>query len=88
MQEHPLQILIRCDRPSVLAAKVFQQEDIVEARLHKDRKGLFIKTVNPDEFYLFFNKVVLEENLQVESIHPVDDDLTAIYQYLIGSEGS
>jgi len=89
MQEHPLQILIRCDKPSLLAARVFQQDDIVvEARLHKDRRGLFIKTVNPDEFYLFFNKVVLEQNLQVESIHPVDDDLDAIYQYLIGSEGS
>lgn len=88
MQEHPLQILIRCDKPSLLAAKVFGQEDVVEARLHKDRLGLFVKTVNPDNFYLFFNKIVLEEKLQVESIHPVDDDLDAIYQYLIGSEGS
>jgi len=88
MQEHPLQILIRCDRPSILAAKVFQQDHIVEARLHKDRQGLFIKTVHPEEFYLVFNKIVLEEELKIESIHPVDDDLNAVYQYLIGSEGS
>ncbi|MFY9222126.1 MAG: ABC transporter ATP-binding protein [Blastocatellia bacterium] len=88
MQEHPLQILIRCDRPSILAAKVFQQDHIVEARLHKDRQGLFIKTVHPEEFYLVFNKIVLEEQLKIESIHPVDDDLNAVYQYLIGSEGS
>ncbi|MBK7995473.1 MAG: ABC transporter ATP-binding protein [Blastocatellia bacterium] len=88
MQEHPLQILIRCDRPSILAAKVFQQDHIVEARLHKDRQGLFIKTIHPEEFYLVFNKIVLEEQLKIESIHPVDDDLNAVYQYLIGSEGS
>lgn len=88
MQEHPLQILIRCDRPSILAAKVFQQDDVVEARLHKDRQGLFIKTVHPEKFYLVFNKIVLEEQLKIESIHPVDDDLNAVYQYLIGSEGS
>ncbi len=88
MQEHPLQIFIRCDRPSLLAAKVFQQDDVVEARLHKDRQGLFVRTVDANKFYSSFNKTVLEEKLKIESIYPVDDDLSAVYQYLIGSEGS
>ncbi|HEV2912900.1 MAG TPA: ABC transporter ATP-binding protein [Pyrinomonadaceae bacterium] len=87
MEEHPMQILIRCDRPGVLAARVFEQNAVVEARLHVDAHGLFVKTRNPDEFYLLLNRVVLENRLNVESVAPVDDDLNAVYQYLIGSEG-
>src|SRR5437879_10626296 len=30
--EHPMQILIRCDQPSSLAARLFQNDDLVEAR--------------------------------------------------------
>src|SRR5207237_711592 len=42
--EHPAQILIRCDQPSVLASRIFQHSDVVEARVHDDRQGLFVKT--------------------------------------------
>src|SRR5438046_4888232 len=45
--EHPAQILIRCDQPSVLAAQMFGKTDVVEARVHDDRQGLFVKTRNP-----------------------------------------
>src|SRR5881628_1711010 len=31
MQEHPIQILIRCDRPAKLAARVFDKDHVVEA---------------------------------------------------------
>src|SRR2546426_5601189 len=82
--EHPMQILIRCDQPSSLAARLFQNNDLVEARLHDDRRGLFVKTRNPDRFYLMLNEVVANEQLNIESIAPVDDDLSAVYEYLIG----
>ncbi|HKP69083.1 MAG TPA: ABC transporter ATP-binding protein [Pyrinomonadaceae bacterium] len=87
IEEHPIQILIRCDRPQTLAARLFQHEYMVEARIHDDRKGLFVKTLRPDDFYLSLNKVITEESLQVESVAPVDDDLNAVYQYLITSDG-
>jgi ABC-2 type transport system ATP-binding protein len=87
IDEHPIQILIRCDRPQALAARLFENEHTVEARIHTDRHGLFVKTRRPDAFYLLLNKVITEQNLQVESVAPVDDDLNAVYQYLITSEG-
>ena len=85
--EQPMQILIRCDRPQALAARVFEQDGVVEARLHEDRRGLFVKTRRPDEFYLLLNRVVLDGDLQIESVAPADDDLNAVYQYLISSDG-
>ena len=87
MEEHPMQILIRCDRPTALAARVFEQDSVVEARIHKDRHGLFVKTRDADAFYLLLNRIVTESDLNVESVSPVDDDLLAVYQYLIGSGG-
>src|SRR6476620_2790228 len=87
MQEHPMQILIRCDDPSKLAAHVFAQDHVVEARLHDDRRGLFVKTRDADRFYLLLNDVVANGEVSIESVAPVDDDLSAVYQYLIGTQG-
>ena len=86
MEEHPIQILIRCDRPALLAARVFDQDNVVEAKLHRDRQGLFIKTRQLDNFYLTLNQIVLKEKLKIESVSPVDDNLDAVYQYLIEAE--
>jgi ABC-2 type transport system ATP-binding protein len=87
IEERPAEILIRCDHPSQLASKVFALDSVVEARVHKDRHGLFVKTKDADKFYLTFNKLVLENDWAIESVAPADDDLNAVYQYLIGAEG-
>jgi ABC-2 type transport system ATP-binding protein len=88
MEEHPMQILIRCDKPPRLAAQVFDQDHVVEARLHDDRRGLFVRTRDADRFYLLLNRVVSEGEINIETVAPIDDDISAVYQYLIGSEGS
>lgn len=87
IEERPAEILIRCDKPTELASKVFTFDSVVEARLHKDRQGLFVKTKDADKFYVSFNKLVIENDWNIESVAPADDDLNAVYQYLIGAEG-
>lgn len=87
MEEHPMQIMIRCDRPQEFAARVFTSDNVVEATIHPDRQGLFIKTRNADAFYLLLNRIVAEGALNVETVAPVDDNLNAVYHYLIGSGG-
>jgi ABC-2 type transport system ATP-binding protein len=87
MDEHPMQIIIRCDRPQELAARVFTSDNVVEAQLHQDRRGLFVKTRNADAFYLLLNRIVVESGMSVDTVAPVDDDLNAVYHYLIGSNG-
>ena len=84
--EHPMQVLIRCDQPSLLAARMFRTDEVVEARLHEDRHGLFVKTRNPDRFYLLLNEIVAQGEVNVETVAPVDDDLSAVYEYLIGTQ--
>jgi ABC-2 type transport system ATP-binding protein len=88
VKDQPMQILVRCDRPSVLAARLFQQDHIVEAIIQGDGKNLLLRTKDADSFYLLLNRVILETGLEVESVAPADDDVNSVYQYLIGAEGS
>ncbi len=85
LEEHPLQILVRCDQPSFLATKLFAEPHIVEVHIHDDRQGLFVKTRNTDKFYDLLNRVVVTSELKIETVAPVDNDLNAVYHYLIGA---
>jgi ABC-2 type transport system ATP-binding protein len=86
-EEHPAQVLIRCDRPSLLASRVFLNDHVVEARIHEDGKGLLVRTRDADQFHLLLNQVVLETGLAVESVMPTDADVNAVYEYLISNGG-
>ncbi len=87
LEEHPMRIMIRCDQPQELAARLFTSDSVVEVTLHQDKQGMFVKTRDADAFYLLLNRVVVENGVKIESVSPVDDDLNAVYHYLIGSNG-
>ena len=86
-EEHPAQVSIRCDRPSLLASRVFAQDSVMEARIDDDGKGVLVRTRDADRFHLLLNQVVLENGLTIEAVAPADADVNAVYQYLIGSNG-
>ena len=86
--EKPMQVLIRCDHPELLASKMFAINHCVEARLHADGKGLLLRTGDIDQFYSSLNGIAAEGLVKIEAVAPADDDANAIYQYLIGSDGS
>ena len=87
VKDQPMQILIRCDQPNALAARLFLQDHVVEAKIHPDGKGILLRTTDADQFYLMLNRIVLETGMAVESVAPADDDVNSVYQYLIGGEG-
>ncbi len=87
MDEHPIQVLIRCDKPAVVASRLFEQDHVVEATLHDDRGGLEVRTRDADRFYSLLNDIVLGEGIKIETVTVADADVRAVYQYLIGNEG-
>jgi ABC-2 type transport system ATP-binding protein len=87
VREKPMQVLIRCDQPALLASKMFSVNHCVEARLHTDGRGVFLRTGDIDQFYSMLNGIAAEGLVKIESVAPADDDASAIYQYLIGSDG-
>jgi ABC-2 type transport system ATP-binding protein len=85
IREQPAQILVRCDRPRELASEVLKSEHTMEVRIHNDGRGLLIKTLDADRFYLMLNHIALN-GIGIESVTPADDDVNSIYEYLIGNE--
>lgn len=88
VREKPMQVLIRCDHPQLLASRMFAINHCLEARLHADGRGVFLRTGDIDQFYSILNGIAAEGLIKIEAVAPADDDANAIYQYLIGSDGS
>jgi len=86
VEDHPMQILIRCSRPAQLASRIFDLDTVVEARVHNDGKGLLVRTKEPERFYLMLNRLVVD-GVDLESVAPADDDVHSVYEYLIGPDG-
>ena len=86
--ERPVQVLLRCDRPSFVAARIFELDSAVEIKIHDDRRGLLVHTRDAEKFYLLLNRLVVEQGLDLEAVAPADEDVQAVYRYLIEGEGS
>lgn len=84
--EHPMQILVRCPQPHRLAAGLFAAEHVVEVQVHPDGRGVLVRTRDAEAFHRLLNTVVLETGIDLEAVAPADDDVGAVYQYLIGSD--
>src|SRR5215467_7522805 len=87
VKDQPMQIQVRCNHPNALAARLFEQNHVVEAKLHTNGRELLLRTTDADGFYLLLNRIVMDTGLEVESVAPADDDVNSVYQYLIGGEG-
>jgi ABC-2 type transport system ATP-binding protein len=87
VKDHPMQIMVRCSNPNLLAAQLFAHEHVVEAKVTPDKKGLFVRTRDAEGFYSALHQIVLEGSLDLEAVAPADDDVNSVYQYLIGTDG-
>lgn len=87
LADEPMQILIRCDKPEYLASRLFQHNQVVEARVHADRAGLLVRTRSAESFYKLLNQIAIN-GVQIESVAPADEDAQSVYEYLIGTEES
>ncbi len=87
VKDHPMQIMVRCSNPGLLASRLFSQNHVVEAKLSDDGRGLLARTRDADSFYLLLNQIVLAEGISMDAVAPADDDVNSLYQYLIGGGG-
>lgn len=83
IHEHPSQFLIRCREASRLAARLFEQDHITQIQLHDDGCGLLVMTRNRRQFSRTLTDLSLQGYL-VESVVAADENVDALYEYLIG----
>jgi ABC-2 type transport system ATP-binding protein len=87
IQEHPSQFIVRCrDRnASGVAALLFAEEHITEIKLNDDRLGLLVMTRDRQEFARALGRIALDGH-RIESVVPADENVDALYEYLIGGD--
>ena len=79
----PIQVLIRCDKPHLVASEIFRLDHVVEARILDDG-GLLVRTRDAEAFFTEVNRIVLSADVVVETVAPADESVHAEYDYLIG----
>ena len=67
----------------VVKKKLKEIENFVSVKLDVEDSGMVIETVKPDDFYSRLPAVILENDIKVENIHSPDDNLQAVFQYLV-----
>ena len=85
IQEHPSQYIVRCreGRASGVAARLFHESHITEIKLHEDRTGLLVMTRDREDFARALGRIALDGH-PIESVVPADENVDALYEYLIG----
>jgi ABC-2 type transport system ATP-binding protein len=83
IEDQPMQVWIRTSRPALLAARMFEQNHVVEARLAPDAGAVLFKTRDADSFYRALNQLALS-GIDIEGVMPADDNVNSVYEYLIG----
>ena len=84
IDKHPHNVYINCDKPRLLASILVQYGDVVSAKLSNEDGGLIVETVKPDELYSRLPGIILENDIKVENLHSPDDNLQAVFKYLVG----
>jgi ABC-2 type transport system ATP-binding protein len=85
IREHPSQFLIRCRNAAGAASALFGLDHVTEIRLNDDRSGLLVMTHRGDDLSRVLTQLALQGH-EIESVIPVDENVDAVYQYLIGGQ--
>jgi ABC-2 type transport system ATP-binding protein len=81
---HPHQISIQCKNPRLVAEKFIYKNFILKVNFNDSDNKIVIETNNRDKFFELLMKIVVENEVEVEEIISPDDNLQAVFDYLIG----
>jgi ABC-2 type transport system ATP-binding protein len=85
IHEHPSQFIIRCRDASRIAALLFNEDHITEIKVNDDRLGLLVMTRDREQFSRALGRLARDGH-RIESVIPADENVDALYEYLIGGD--
>ena len=83
MDRHPHRILISTPQPKRLAASLIELEGIHTISFSEEDREVSLQTLEPDHFYRSLTELVSKEALPVEELSSPDDNLEAVFHYLV-----
>jgi ABC-2 type transport system ATP-binding protein len=84
IDSHPHQVSIRCPEPRRLAARLIASDFVSSVEFAADGGGLTVRTGQRDLFFTALMGLLAEEGAVADEITSPDDNLQAVFDYLIG----
>ncbi len=84
MDEHPHNIVIEGKGMIKLAKKLLELEHTVSVGFDGSKGRLIVKVKRPDEFFNVVPKLLLEGGGELREMYSQDDNLEAVFKYLVG----
>ena len=81
IEDHPHRIFIQCEDPRQLASRLVGWPDVAGMRL--DESGVEVQTSKPDAFFTMLPDVILADKVRVTRLLSPDDNLQAVFDYLV-----
>jgi ABC-2 type transport system ATP-binding protein len=83
IDKHPHHIVLVCDQYRKLAGRVLSWDDVEGVRVLAGEGGVMVETRSPDAFYSRLPALSLEDGLAIKAVYSDDDNLEAVFKYLV-----
>lgn len=84
IDEHPHKVYLSADEPRRLAQVCLPYDDILSVTFGDEAGDVIIETERPDAFYARLPQILIENELDVSQLYSPDDNLSAVFKYLVG----
>lgn len=84
IETHPHIISIKCDNPRLLSSKFIHENFVSNIHFGHEGNSFQVETSNRDKFFSLLPSLVVENKIDVLEITSPDDNLQAVFDYLIG----
>jgi ABC-2 type transport system ATP-binding protein len=84
IESHPHMISIKCANPRGLASQFLGEEYVLKVHFGPDPRALLVETNNRDKFFGLLLSLLVKNRVEVEEITSPDDNLQAVFEYLVG----
>lgn len=84
IDSHPHMVSVRCPDPRRLAGRLLPEDYVRKVHFGSDGRSFLVETNNRDKFFSLLLSLIVENRTEVEEITSPDDNLQAVFDYLIG----
>jgi ABC-2 type transport system ATP-binding protein len=81
---HPHHIAIGTPTPKMLASRILEEPGLHSIAFSEEAGEVRLETREPERFYRLLHRLVIEENATIDEITSPDDNLEAVFHYLVG----
>jgi len=83
IESYPHMISLKCADARAVAARFVHDTSILKMSFGTDGRSLVVETYKRDAFFSRLQAVVLEDGIEVEELTSPDDNLQAVFDYLV-----